>query len=43
MVVLKNVETGRLIVVDNISEWEEELMRGEYEYVEEFVEDQISW
>ena len=43
MVVLKNVETGRLIVVDNISEWKEELMRGEYEYVEEFVEDQISW
>ena len=31
--ILINNETGIMIIVDDINEWEEELEAGEYEYV----------
>ena len=37
--VLRHVETGKLIIVDDVSEWREELQSGEYEYVEMLSED----
>ena len=37
--VLLNVETGKLIIVDDVSEWWAELIDGEYEYVESLSED----
>ena len=38
-IVLKNRETGKLIIVDDINEWQEELMSDKYEYVEMLSED----
>ena len=38
-IVLKNRETGMLIIIDDINEWREELQSGEYEYVEMLSED----
>ena len=38
-IVLKNRETGKLIIIDDINEWREELQSGEYEYVEMISED----
>ena len=37
--VLRNRETGKLIIVDDVSEWWAELIDGEYEYVESLSED----
>ena len=38
-IVLKNRETGKLIIIDDINEWQEELMSDKYEYVEILSED----
>ena len=38
-IVLKNRETGKLIIVDDINEWQEELMSDKYEYVEMLSDD----
>ena len=38
-IVLKNRETGMLIIIDDINEWWAELIDGEYEYVESLSED----
>ena len=37
--VLRHVESGKLIIVDDVSEWWAELIDGEYEYVEMLSED----
>ncbi len=38
-IVLKNRETGKLIIIDDINEWQEKLMSDKYEYVEMLSED----
>ena len=39
MTVLKDTATGKLIIVDDLSEWADELQSGEYEYMWEQDED----
>lgn len=39
MTVLKDTATNKLIIVDDLSEWADELQSGEYEYMWEQDED----
>ena len=38
--VLRHVESEVLTIVDNISEWMDEILSGEFEYVREISEDE---